>query len=73
MLAACSGDDAPSREDFASEADRICREAEKELGESAASPEEIADAIDEVIEETRRHSCRGVGMSVTAEVEFTAP
>jgi hypothetical protein len=76
LLAACGGDDAPSREDFASEADRICREAEKELeelGESADSPEEIADAIDEVIEETRRHSCRGVGMSVTAEVEFTAP
>ncbi len=57
LLAACGGDDAPSREDFASEADRICRQAEKELeelGESADSPEEIADAIDEVIEETRQ-------------------
>jgi hypothetical protein len=57
LLAACGGDDAPSREDFASEADRICREVEKELeklGESADSPEEIADAIDEVIEETRQ-------------------
>jgi hypothetical protein len=44
LLAACGGDNAPSRDDFASEADRICREAEKELeelAESADSPKRL--------------------------------
>jgi hypothetical protein len=57
LLAACGGDDALSTTDFASEADRSCREAEKELeelGESADSADDIADPIDEVNEETRQ-------------------
>jgi hypothetical protein len=55
-LAACGGDDAPSREDFAERADEICRDAERALenvGENAESPEEIAEAVDRVIEESR--------------------
>src|SRR5919106_2169816 len=55
-LAACGGDDAPSREEFADRADEICRQAERSLqgvGEDAETPEEIADAVDRVIEESR--------------------
>ena len=55
-LAACGGDDAPSREEFADRADEICRKAERALenvGEKAESPEQIADAVDRVIEESR--------------------
>lgn len=50
------GGDAPSKEEFAKEADRICRETEKEfesIGESAESPEEVANVIDEVIDESK--------------------
>jgi hypothetical protein len=55
-LAACGGDDAPSRQEFADRADEICRKAERafeNVGENAESPEEIADALDRVIEESR--------------------
>jgi hypothetical protein len=55
-LVACGGDDAPSRADFARDAERICREIEREfenLGESADSPEEVAEAIDRVTEKSR--------------------
>ncbi len=55
-LAACGGDDAPSRQDFAEDANKICRDAERALenvGEEAESPEEIANAVDRVIEESR--------------------
>ena len=55
-LAACGGDDAPSKEDFAERANEICREAERALdnvGQEAESPDEIADAVDRVIEESR--------------------
>jgi ABC-type enterochelin transport system substrate-binding protein len=55
-LAACGGDDAPTREEFADRANEICRKAERSaerLGESAQSREEIAEAVDRVIEESR--------------------
>lgn len=55
-LAACGGDDPPSQEEFADRADEICREAERALqnvGESAETPQEIADAVGRVIEESR--------------------
>src|SRR5687768_17601556 len=50
------GGDAPSKAEFAKQADKICNETEKEfesIGESAESPEEVADAIDKVIDESR--------------------
>jgi hypothetical protein len=50
------GGDAPSKAEFAKEADRICKETEKEfesIGQSAESPEEVADAIDKVIDESK--------------------
>jgi hypothetical protein len=50
------GGDAPSKAEFAKEADRICKETEKEfesIGQSAESPEEVADAIDKVIDESQ--------------------
>jgi translation initiation factor 2B subunit (eIF-2B alpha/beta/delta family) len=55
-LAACGGDDAPSREEFADRANEICRDAERALedvAEGAQSPREVADAVDQVIEESR--------------------
>jgi hypothetical protein len=55
-LAACGGDDAPSRQDFAEDASKICRDAEQALedvGQNAESPEDIANAVDRVIEESR--------------------
>jgi hypothetical protein len=57
-LGACGGDDgdAPSREEFADRANEICRKAERALadvGESATTQEEIVDAVDRVIEESR--------------------
>jgi hypothetical protein len=53
-LAACGGDDAPSKADFAADAEEICKNAEKQLenvGQDAKSPKEIAAAVDEVIDE----------------------
>jgi hypothetical protein len=50
------GGDAPSKEEFAKEADRICNETEKEfesIGKTAESPEAVADAIDKVIDESQ--------------------
>jgi hypothetical protein len=56
VLAACGGDDdAPSKADFAADAERICKNAEKELsglGEGA-SREELADSINKAIDETQ--------------------
>ena len=55
-LAACGGgDDAPSKADYAADAERICKDAEKELqglGEGS-SADEVAAAIDKAIEKTR--------------------
>jgi hypothetical protein len=58
-LVAC-GDDggsAPSRQEFAKDAERICKDTEKQLenfGQNVNSPEEAADAIDKVIERARK-------------------
>ena len=54
--ASCNGDEAPSEEEFADRANEICREAERSLedvAEGAEGPEDIIEAIDEVIEEAR--------------------
>jgi nucleotide-binding universal stress UspA family protein len=58
--ASCDGDDAPSQapsqEDFAEQANKICRDAKQSLesvAEGADGPEDIVEAIDEVIEESR--------------------
>ena len=50
------GGDAPSKAEFAKQADKICKETEKEfesIGQSAESPDEVADAIDKVIDESQ--------------------
>jgi hypothetical protein len=60
-IAACGGDDdsssAPSKAEFASKADQICKDTEKQLenlGEDADSPEEVAKAIDKAIDEAQK-------------------
>jgi hypothetical protein len=60
-LAACGGDDdsgsAPSKAEFANNAEKICRDTEKELeniGNGAESPDDVAAAIDKVIDETQK-------------------
>jgi hypothetical protein len=55
-LSACGGDDAPSREEFADQAEKICQNAEKQLqsiGEDATSLNEVAAAIDKVIDQSQ--------------------
>jgi hypothetical protein len=60
-LVACGDDDdgggdAPTKQEFAKAADKICNETEKEfesIGQGAESPEEVANAIDKVIDESR--------------------
>ncbi|MBA3262508.1 MAG: hypothetical protein H0T69_08585 [Thermoleophilaceae bacterium] len=55
-LVACGGDDAPSRADFAADANEICQNAENELqdvAQDASSPDEIAAAVDKVIDQTQ--------------------
>jgi len=60
-LVACGGDDdsgsAPSKAEYANNAEKICRDTEKELeniGKGAESPEDVANAIDKVIDQGRR-------------------
>jgi len=61
-LAACGGDgggddDAPSKAEFADSADTICKNAEtalQDVGKNAKSPDEIAAAVDKVIDETQK-------------------
>jgi hypothetical protein len=60
-VAACGGDDdsgsAPSKAEFAKNAEKICRNTEKELeniGNGAESPAEVANAIDQVIDKGRK-------------------
>jgi len=54
-LAACGGGDdgsAPTKEEFAKDADKICQDTEKEIekiGQGATSPEELTKALDKVI------------------------
>jgi hypothetical protein len=56
-VSACGGgDDAPSKAEFAEQAEKICANAEKQLdniGENATSPDEIADAVDKVIDQSQ--------------------
>jgi hypothetical protein len=60
-LVACGGDDdsgsAPSKAEYANNAEKICRDTEKELeniGKGAESPEDVANAIDKVIDQGRQ-------------------
>jgi hypothetical protein len=61
-LAACgggdddSGGDAPSKQEFAKNAEQICRNAEQELeqiGEGASSPEDLSAALGKALNRTR--------------------
>ena len=59
-IASCGGgddgDEAPSPADFAQRANEICRQAERALnnvGENAETPEDIVEAVERVIEESR--------------------
>jgi translation initiation factor 2B subunit (eIF-2B alpha/beta/delta family) len=56
-LSACGDDDdAPTKAEFAEQAEKICQNAEKQLddiGQTAESPSEIADAVDKVIDQSR--------------------
>ena len=60
-IAGCGGDDdsggAPSKAEYAKNAEKICQDTEKELesiGDGAKSPEEVANAIDKVIDKGRK-------------------
>jgi hypothetical protein len=58
-LVACGGSssDAPSKADFAANADEICKSAEtalQDVGKNASNPAEIAAAVDKVIAETQK-------------------
>jgi hypothetical protein len=53
LLPACNGEDAPSRQEFADEAEKVCTQAQEELrdiGQGAQSPEELAGVVDKVVE-----------------------
>jgi hypothetical protein len=57
-LLGCGGDegDTPSKQEFAENANRICRETEKEfeqIGQSAESPEELVDVLDKAIDKSQ--------------------
>jgi vacuolar-type H+-ATPase subunit E/Vma4 len=56
-VASCDGGDEPlSQRDFAEEANEICRKAEQSLenvAQDAETPQDIADAVDRVIEESQ--------------------
>ncbi len=60
-LAACGGDDdsasAPTKAEFAKNAEKICQDTQKELeniGNGAESPDDVANAIDEVIDKSQK-------------------
>jgi hypothetical protein len=58
-LAACGGDDdsAPTKAEFANNAEKICKDTEKELeniGNGAESPDDVAAAIDKVIDKSQQ-------------------
>jgi hypothetical protein len=57
LVASCGGGDSASKEDIAQEANRICRDTEKELaGLDTGSREELVDTIDKVIQTSRQAS-----------------
>jgi hypothetical protein len=60
-LVACGGDDdsggSPTKAEYAKKASQICQNTEKQLeniGEDASNPDEVANAIDKVIEEAKK-------------------
>ena len=57
LLAACGSEDGLSKQEFAKEANSICRDLEKKvkaIGEGANSREEVGAALDKVIDETEK-------------------
>jgi uncharacterized protein YbjT (DUF2867 family) len=59
--AGCGGgggdDDAPSKAEFAKQAEKICNETKRgleDVGKGASTPKEIADAVDEVIDKSQK-------------------
>jgi hypothetical protein len=56
-LVACGGGDAPSKAEFAADAEQICKDAKAELedvGQNASSAKEIADAVEKVIDASQQ-------------------
>ena len=53
---ACGGSDAPSKDEFVKNAEQICSDAAKQLNDlgKATTPEEVADQLDKVIDETQK-------------------
>jgi hypothetical protein len=53
---ACGGSDAPSKDEFVKDAETICADAAKQLNDlgKATTPEEVADQLDKVIDETQK-------------------
>jgi hypothetical protein len=51
-LAACGGDDEPSKDEFVEQADEICRDADQQLEDidQPSTDDEIAGYLDEVLE-----------------------
>jgi hypothetical protein len=56
LLAACGGDDAPSKADYAADAEKICKDAQKSVQSlgKATTPDELASAIDKGIDATQK-------------------
>jgi hypothetical protein len=57
LLPACNSDDPPSSEEFAKEAEGICRQAQDDLqniGQGAESPDELAGVVEDVVERLRQ-------------------
>src|SRR4051812_49614057 len=57
-LVACGGSDAPTKAEFGADADKVCAAAEKNLagiGQNAKSRQEIAAAVDKVIDENQNN------------------
>jgi hypothetical protein len=57
LLAACNSDDAPTKAEFAKEAERICSQAQDDLqdiGQGAESPDELAGVVEDVVERLRQ-------------------
>jgi hypothetical protein len=54
-LVACGGDDPPSKADFAASAEKICKDAEKELRglEESSSRADVAKSIDKAVDATQ--------------------
>jgi hypothetical protein len=52
----CGGGDAPSKAEFAADAEKICKDTESQLedvAQDASTPDEIADAVERVIDATQ--------------------